>query len=183
MRRAALGLAVSTLAAATLLLALPVSPASAATVNIDVSDFWYCDSSYNNGVCETQIDIGDTVHWDWVSGIHTVTECGADCDNPTGSPLFDSGIQAASSTYEYTFNTPGTYLYFCEVHPLSMRGRIVAGTVGGAAELPGVKLSPVGAPASAGSGAGDTIAVIAGAIGGAFVIVGAAWYVRRRLAA
>jgi plastocyanin len=96
-------------------------------VTIDVGDFWYCASSFEEGTCETAIDAGDTVVWDLSSGInsHTVTHCGASCDDPTSSPLFDSGTVAAGGTYSYTFNAAGTFLYYCEVHPTLMFGRIV----------------------------------------------------------
>jgi len=72
---------------------------------------------------------------------HTVTACASPCDGPTGIsyPLadgdvrFDSlqlgygppGVTAAANTIEYTLDTasfnPGTYTYFCRVHPF-MRG-------------------------------------------------------------
>lgn len=96
-------------------------------VTIDVGDFWYCDASFEEGTCETTIGAGDTVVWDFSSGInsHTVTECGASCDDPTSSPLFDSGNVAPAGTYSHTFDDPGTLLYFCDVHPTLMFGRIV----------------------------------------------------------
>ncbi|MEX0785269.1 MAG: hypothetical protein WD939_01400, partial [Dehalococcoidia bacterium] len=63
------------------------TPAAAATptpdIMIDAGDFWFCDSSFDAGVCETQVDLGTTVEWVIVAGIHTVTDCGGDCDNPT----------------------------------------------------------------------------------------------------
>ncbi len=104
------------------------TPAAAQqTANIAVGDTWFCNSSFNNGVCSTQIDAGDTVVWDFGSGSlpHTTTECGASCDSPTGTPLWDSGVLQGSGTFSHTFNTPGTFLYLCEIHPFQMRGQIV----------------------------------------------------------
>ena len=110
------------------LLAISPGPATAQqTVTVEVGDIWYCDPSYSGGVvCETTIDVGDTVLWDFDAGKlpHTVTECGASCDSPTAKPLFDSGV-LSGGTFEYTFNEAGTLLYYCQVHPFSQRGRII----------------------------------------------------------
>ena len=100
--------------------------AQAATTTVGVGDIWYCSGIYEGGVCETTIDSGDTVVWDF-SGAnlpHTTTECGDSCDDPTGTPRWDSGL-IAGTTFQYTFNEPGTYLYYCQVHPFLQRGRIV----------------------------------------------------------
>jgi plastocyanin len=37
---------------------------------------------------------------------------------------FDSGIMQTGQTFRYTFNNPGTFEYYCTVHP-SMVGEIV----------------------------------------------------------
>lgn len=36
---------------------------------------------------------------------------------------FDSGVIGQDATFEQTFDTPGTYSFFCEIHP-TMRGTI-----------------------------------------------------------
>ena len=108
--------------------AIFATPAAAQqTANVAVGDIWFCDSSFSNGICNTQITAGDTVVWDFGSGNlpHTATECGASCDTPTGTPLWDSGVLQGSGTFSHTFNTPGTFLYVCQVHPFQMRGEIV----------------------------------------------------------
>ena len=111
---------------------LPSSPAGAQppqAVTIAVGDRWFCDSSFQNGVCETVIDAGDTVVWDFsdASLPHTTTECGLSCDEPTDTPFWDSPVIADGSTFEvqFPFDQAGTYLYRCEVHPSQMRGRII----------------------------------------------------------
>ena len=108
--------------------AIPATPAVAQeTTAIAVGDFWFCSSSFENGVCKTTITVGDTVVWNFGGSAapHTTTECGASCDSPTGSPVWDSGIINDGTTFQSSFDQPGTYLYFCEIHPLLMRGRIV----------------------------------------------------------
>ncbi len=109
--------------------------AIADSTTIQVGDIWFCNTTFENGVCETTISAGDTVVWDFDGTIqpHTTTACGASCDGPTASPLWDSGLIGAGSTFEYTFTEPGTFLYYCQVHPFLQRGRIivqVAGAVG-----------------------------------------------------
>ena len=130
MHRLPLRAAALTIAVVAVLFALSLSSASAATATIAVGDVWYCDSSYQFQVCETAISAGDTVVWDF-SGAnlpHTVTECGASCDTPSGSPLWDSGI-VSDGSFSFTITEPGTYRYYCEVHPAQQRGRIIVTAV------------------------------------------------------
>jgi len=68
------------------------------------------------------IPVGTTVTWRWVGGIHDVT--------PTGNPAFagSGNPVAAPHTFSHTFNSAGTYLYFCSVHgspSAGMRGTVV----------------------------------------------------------
>ena len=115
------------LAIAVALLVQP-SPAAADTATVAVGDIWYCDASYQNGVCETAIDSGDTVVWDFSGALlpHTTTACGASCASPTGSPLWDSGIvQGGGASFSFTFTEPGAYLYYCLLHGSAQQGRIV----------------------------------------------------------
>jgi plastocyanin len=102
--------------------------AIAASTTIQVGDIWFCNESFENGVCPTTISPGDTVVWDFNGTIqpHTTTACGASCDNPTASPLWDSGLMGIDgSTFAYTFAEPGAYRYYCQVHPFLQRGTII----------------------------------------------------------
>jgi len=68
---------------------------------------------------------GTTVEWknnDKVS--HTVTS-GTPSDNQTGT-IFDSSLIASGKDFSFTFNNPGTYNYFCQVHPW-MTGQVIVG--------------------------------------------------------
>ena len=107
--------------------AVTLQPAAAQeTTTIAVGNFWFCDSSFQNGVCETTINAGDTVAWDFsgVTVTHTTTECGDSCDAPGDSPLWNSGTVSDGSTFQFTFSEPGTYSYRCNIHPSPMRGQI-----------------------------------------------------------
>ncbi len=132
-----------------------------AAVRVPVGDLWFCDSSSQNGVCTTEISAGDTVVWDFAGASfpHTTTACGTDCDSPTGSPIWDSGTISDDSSFQFTFDEAGTYLYRCSIHPNQMRGQII---VTGETQEPDdepsdvppvATIEVVGAPA-AGSGAG-----------------------------
>ena len=109
------------------LAAITAQPTAAQeTTTIAVGDLWFCDASFQDGVCETTINAGDTVAWDFSGAAlpHTTTECGATCDNPNDSPFWDSGTLSDGSTFQFTFDEPGSLLYRCTIHPTQMRGRI-----------------------------------------------------------
>lgn len=44
----------------------------------------------------------------------------------TGGPdgMFESGTLKAGGDFSFTFKTPGTYAYFCRLHPATMRGQV-----------------------------------------------------------
>ena len=69
------------------------------------------------------ITAGTTVTWtNDDTQIHTVTSGNGSSDSNAGK-VFDSGLTGASalktkgSTFSFTFANPGTYQYFCQVHP------------------------------------------------------------------
>lgn len=79
------------------------------------------DNCYNPSTLN--VKLGTQVEWrneDTVS--HTVTS-GHQTDSQTGT-VFDSSIIKSGGSYDFTFNTLGTYDYFCMVHPW-MTGSII----------------------------------------------------------
>ena len=73
------------------------------------------------------VTAGTTVTWHQMDpGVHTVTSGtvaqrgGGVTAEPDGK--FDSGELATGTSYSHTFTTPGTYTYFCRIHPATMRG-------------------------------------------------------------
>lgn len=163
-------------------LALPASPVHAATAQVQVGTYWFCNSSYASGVCPTTINVGDTVQWNFPSGIyHTSTECGASCETPTGSPVWDSGLMIGGS-YSYTFSQAGVYKYQCGVHGALMRGQVTvvgASAVGGIASLPDVERAALDSRSRSGVGVG-LLAGAAAIAAGMIAVAGGAWYARRR---
>jgi len=68
------------------------------------------------------IDIGATVTWEnGDTAAHTATG-GSATDGPSG--VFDSSLIMAGSSFSHTFDTAGTYDYFCMVHPW-MQGTVI----------------------------------------------------------
>jgi hypothetical protein len=54
----------------------------------------------------------------------------------------------SSGTFQFTFATPGTYLYFCRVHPFDMRGKIVVAAVPAATTPAPAATTPAGGSAT-----------------------------------
>jgi len=89
----------------------------ALTVNVGDNFFKSVRNNTQNPARDT-ISAGGTVTWTWVgSANHSVQS--------TGSPSFTSSTIKATGTYQFTFNTPGTYAYDCAVHGAAMTGIIV----------------------------------------------------------
>ncbi len=109
-------------------------PAGAATEQIEAGSNYFCAASFQNGVCTTTITAGDTVTWNMVLGIHTVTECDSTYTTCPVAGGFDSGILEPGETFSETFDAAGVYPYYCAIHPSEMRG--VISVVPAATETP-----------------------------------------------
>ena len=117
-------------------------PAQPAAI-VNVGNFWFCDTGHIGQVCSTTVTAGDAVEWRWVAyGGHTVTECAGDLGACPEPHLWDSGPMAAGS-FVFTFDTPGTYVYRCQLHPTLMLGSV---TVLAAAPTPSPEPSPAPPP-------------------------------------
>jgi len=96
------------------------------TCIVEIGDIWFCEPFYTEQACAASVRAGDTVRWEYPSSgifFHTTTECGADCDTPTASPLWASDRLLPGDSFERTFDTPGIYFYYCTIHP-PQRGSI-----------------------------------------------------------
>jgi hypothetical protein len=153
----------------------PAPRAEAATTIIPVGDFWFCNSSHANGVCPTSVALGDTVEWDFGPSIfvHTSTDCGTGCGTGPFGGVWDSGNISPGGTYQFTFNTPGVYPYYCTIHPTAMQGEITVTTpVGGIAELPDIDAAPQQAMESQGGTDFVMVSAAAGAAAAGLAVVG-----------
>jgi plastocyanin len=67
------------------------------------------------------ISLGDSVLWKNEDSVqHTVTS--GDPGDPDEGSVFDSGLLSKDDTFEHTFNSAGTFNYFCQPHKGSMFG-------------------------------------------------------------
>ena len=81
-----------------------------------------------------EVAVGATVTWENIDGDddHTVT---------ADDGAFDSGVMLVGTAFEHTFEAPGTYPYFCAIHPemvgtITVVGDAPAETVDVAVESP-----------------------------------------------
>lgn len=76
-----------------------------------------------------EVTAGTTVTWQQRDpGFHTVTsgtvEQGAAGVTVKPDDRFDSGRVPTDDSFQHTFDDPGTYPYFCSLHPATMRGEV-----------------------------------------------------------
>ncbi|MBI5029832.1 MAG: LysM peptidoglycan-binding domain-containing protein [Chloroflexi bacterium] len=70
------------------------------------------------------VKVGTTVVWrnTETNGMeHTVTSGAPNAP----SNMFDSGAMNPGQTFQFTFTTPGTFGYYCRIHPTTMTGIVV----------------------------------------------------------
>jgi len=94
-------------AAAVSLIGYP-KPASAMTVDVTVGP----NGNLVFSPSSVTIHPGDQVHWTWGSSFHSTT---------SGSPgmpsgIWDSGILNQGASFTHTFNSAGTFQYYCTTH-------------------------------------------------------------------
>ena len=88
------------------------SAAHAATIEVKIANFTFTPK-------QIVVKAGDTVTWINEDDIpHTVA---------SKTPLFRSKPLDSDDKFSFTFATPGTYVYFCSLHPM-MTGSIVVET-------------------------------------------------------
>ena len=68
------------------------------------------------------ITVGGTVTWDNTDKAAHTSSSGTPTDGPDG--VFDSSLIMAGGSYSHTFDTAGTFDYFCMVHPW-MQGTVI----------------------------------------------------------
>ena len=97
----------------TLALTAAPRPAEAATTAVKVGQLNGGTSSaqqYNSA--SISVVRGDTVRWEWFNGTHDIQSANA----PGLSSGPKDGFNSLGQVYQYTFNTAGTYTYYCDTH-------------------------------------------------------------------
>jgi plastocyanin len=83
------------------------------------------------------IMVGETVGWQRIVGTHTVTS-GEGSADPNVAALFDAPLEAANPTFAFTYQSPGTFPFFCRVHEFfAMNGVVIVEAPVGVTPLPG----------------------------------------------
>jgi copper binding plastocyanin/azurin family protein len=103
------------------------------------------------------VSVGATVTWT------NTDQVPHDATSTAGPAKFTSPTLPTGRAWSYTFTVPGTYSYYCSIHPY-MKATILAKAVGvsaapvGVSAAPvGVSAAPVGSSAAPMAAAGDTI--------------------------
>ena len=84
----------------------------------------------SDGNTETQVDsvtivAGQTVLWQWIIGIHSITN-GVESGDADAGTLFDQPSNSGSPQFSFAFANPGRYPFFCRPHEGDvMRGVVV----------------------------------------------------------
>lgn len=145
------------LATAVSLIGYP-NPASAATFNVMLG--------YYGGLVEfapssVTIHPGDQVTWVWRSGRHSTTS------GRPGMPngIWDSGLRDQGATFTHTFNSVGTFPYYCRAHSAYVGKVIVTSATPTPTPPPGTTLRNISTRAFVQTG--DNVMI------GGFIIEGA----------
>ena len=112
-------------------------------VNAPGSSYVGCEETNSCFLPSTvTIDVGGTVTWENPDNVpHTVTS-GTSSNGPDG--YFDSNLIMVGQSYSNTFDSAGTYTYFCMIHPW-MAGTVTVTAGGsGTASLSGTILKSDG---------------------------------------
>ncbi len=90
-------------------------PPGPGTVGVIIENYTFLPQSIT-------VTAGSTVTWSNYDGAITHT-------STSDTAVWDSGPLSNGQSFQYTFNTPGTYPYYCTVHPDTMHGtvNVVAG--------------------------------------------------------
>jgi len=78
----------------------------AATTDVGIVDFAYSPANVT-------INVGDTVHWVNNGSFPHTSTSGV---SPTPDGIWDSGLLGSGASYSRTFDTAGTFPYFCTLH-------------------------------------------------------------------
>lgn len=94
------------------------SNVNATTIPIAVSSNVFTPSNVS-------CNVGDTIKWNWVDGVHNTTSQSI----PAGATAWAAPIDNSNLTFSYVISVAGTYNYDCTFHP-GMAGTIVASSGG-----------------------------------------------------
>jgi plastocyanin len=104
---------------------LPPGGGPDATQLVHVFNFDYSTNDIGMPIMDATIHVGDTIHWTWDSGVHSVTTVGGSIES------FDSGdLLAPTGTYDHTFTHAGLITYYCDLHGFDNMDGTASGMAG-----------------------------------------------------
>jgi len=117
------------------------SPAAAAADTFLVgpnSSFRFdTDGNLSTAIDTAKIQVGQSILWRWVTGSHTITNGNGSLD-PQAGILFDVPSTSAAPLFTFTFNSAGTFPFFCRPHEsFGMKGVVVVSTPAGVPPVAG----------------------------------------------
>lgn len=113
-------------------------PTPVATFRAFSADYDLDSNPSGTPVDTAYIMVGETVRWQRLLGIHTLTSGESSGDIDAGS-LFDVPLDAVNTIFDYTYQQAGTFPFFCRPHEdLNMRGVVVVEAPVGVTPLTGV---------------------------------------------
>ncbi|HYK45822.1 MAG TPA: hypothetical protein VEV83_11670, partial [Parafilimonas sp.] len=78
-------------------------------------------SNFQFSPATTNAVVGDIIIFVWVSGTHTTTSTSV----PVGAKPWDTAMDINHPKFKYKIKVAGTYNFHCNIHPLSMTGKII----------------------------------------------------------
>lgn len=98
------------LLAVTAALAMGAPMVRAEVVEVQVFDFEFSVNPPDQPILDPTINVGDTVRWVWVSGLHTTTSVEGIAES------WASDLRTAPFSFEHTFTQVGEFPYYCVLH-------------------------------------------------------------------
>lgn len=109
---------------------LAAASAAATTVTVNVYNFEFSTGPTSQAPVDAVIHVGDTIHWVWRSGFHSVKSLQGEVEE------FYSGNFNSPHTFDWTYTHPGVHTYYCEVHGFDQGDGTAFGMVGTITVLP-----------------------------------------------
>ena len=106
----------------------PQSVSPVGETSVELGNEYFGDPAYQSGVYETVVELGGTIDWTVLEGMHNVYECGENwtkSDSCATADWYSAQLLTAGDSFSHTFDSPGRFYYTCTIHPATMRGVVV----------------------------------------------------------
>ena len=110
----------------------PLNGGPDTTQTVHVFNFEYSINPVGGPIEDATINVGDTIHWQWDSGAHSVTSVGGSVET------YDSGILFPPDSFDYTFTQQGVFTYYCTLHGFDNGDGTAVGMAGTITVVPAV---------------------------------------------